>query len=342
MISVSKKYSEEERSRLRDDYLVSRKGDLTSYAGMIGEGFSSTIDRLAQIIGDAHEPSLGAYKERLLMKTIKDFLPKRYEVGTGFVIFPGQRTLEVVKSCDVDLINLHSHTVSRQIDILVYDSSNYPPVFKDDDFVIVRPESVRSVIEVKGALDGNQINSFMDSLIDFGKKWVQCNSFYKEWCQPELKPPSIFVMNWRIAVDTGGRQKSDGKRLREEIVEQYKKNLQAADYCNGDFPTLNAAYIYNDCIVSRSLWTKENEIKLGYFTDRGKFVRYNDKGDAELGKDKTVSSLLAGIHVSLDTPFNQFFSEVDQSCTLGVFPHENGGLTEWLSGKDVNCFTAGR
>lgn len=77
---TKKYYSEEQKKQLREDYLVSRKGNLTTYAAMIGEGFSSTLHRLAQIIGGSHEPSLGSYKERLLMNVIKDFIPNRYEV----------------------------------------------------------------------------------------------------------------------------------------------------------------------------------------------------------------------------------------------------------------------
>ena len=59
----------------RQAYLDAKKGDLTSYAGMIGQEFSSKIDRLAHIIGRAHEPSVGEYKESLLRSCIEQFIP---------------------------------------------------------------------------------------------------------------------------------------------------------------------------------------------------------------------------------------------------------------------------
>lgn len=50
----------------REQYLDAEQGDLTRYAGMIGEGFASKIDRLPQIIGTSHELSVGEYKESIL------------------------------------------------------------------------------------------------------------------------------------------------------------------------------------------------------------------------------------------------------------------------------------
>jgi hypothetical protein len=40
-----------------------------------------------------------------------------------------------------------------EIDILIHDAFAYPPVFRVDDFVIVQPESVRGIIQVKRALE---------------------------------------------------------------------------------------------------------------------------------------------------------------------------------------------
>ncbi|MEH1835203.1 MAG: hypothetical protein V7L29_24895 [Nostoc sp.] len=82
------KYSDDEKQKNRHKYKQSFTGDLMSYAALMGESFTSKINSLAQIIRDAHYPSLGTYKERLLMSMIKQFIPKRYDVGTGFIIFP--------------------------------------------------------------------------------------------------------------------------------------------------------------------------------------------------------------------------------------------------------------
>lgn len=87
---MGKRLPPEEKEQLRRQYEAVRLVDLTSYTGMIGESFSSHIDRLSRIIRDAHEPSLGSYKERLLAEAIRSFIPKKYSVGTGFVLFPNR------------------------------------------------------------------------------------------------------------------------------------------------------------------------------------------------------------------------------------------------------------
>ena len=69
------KYSREERGRNQRQYLESRTGDLTSYAAATGDAFASRINLLAQLIRDSHHPSLGLYKERLLMKVILEHIP---------------------------------------------------------------------------------------------------------------------------------------------------------------------------------------------------------------------------------------------------------------------------
>jgi len=80
------KFSKEELKENRERYLQGRSGDLTRFAAMLGDSFESKIDWLAQLIGTAHDPSLGQYKENLLRAVIRDFIPKRYEVGTGNVL----------------------------------------------------------------------------------------------------------------------------------------------------------------------------------------------------------------------------------------------------------------
>ncbi|KUO72562.1 MAG: hypothetical protein APF81_13355 [Desulfosporosinus sp. BRH_c37] len=330
----STNFSEYSGPNLREEYLNTRRGDLTTYAGMIGEGFSSTLNRLAQLIGNAHEPSLGAYKERLLMNLIRDFVPKRYEVGTGFVLFPS----EYGKIPDENVPwNLHKYKVSKQLDIIVYDSFNYPIIFKDGDFVIVRPEAVCSIVEVKGALDTKQITSFMDLFIDFARKWVETDLYYRKNRLTPLGYPKLLVMNWLVAVDSKGKPRSNGRLLRKKIAEEYRKNISPEEIRSARYPLLRTAYIYNDCYVCSSLYSPDEEkTYAGYWTLRGKFIQYNDKtGEPILGPDKTVSDLLSEIQDSLDTPKNRIFSNVDQVGWPGDFPHRDDGFDACFTGADL-------
>jgi len=317
---------------LREKYLKTRRGDLTTYSGMIGDGFSTMLNRLSQLIGNAHEPSIGAYKERLLMRLIKDSVPKRYDVGTGFVLFPGERQFSG-KSPDEDgPWRLNGHKVSKQIDIIVYDSLNFPTVFKDGDFVIVRPESVRSIIEVKGSIDSKQITSFMELFIDFARKWAETDMYYRKNRLTPLCYPRLLVMNWMVSVDTKGRPRTNGQQLRRKITDAYRKKVKPEELRNGMFPLLRSAYIYDDCYVGSVLSVINDEDYAGYWTMRGKFIQYDDTtGGPLMGPDKTVSDLLAEIHMSLDTPQNSIFSHVDQCYWPTSFPHKYDGF-DW-------CFT---
>jgi hypothetical protein len=88
--------------------------------------------------------SLGIENESILREFLKSYVPKHYSIGHGF-IFKNHKE------------------VSRQCDIIIYDSSFFSPIFKQGDFVVVPPESVMSVIEVKTEISSG---NFLDAAID--------------------------------------------------------------------------------------------------------------------------------------------------------------------------------
>lgn len=79
----------------------------------------------------------GRYKEAVLKNIIKRFLPEKYIIGTGFVI-------KQVEEFD-------QHESSKQIDLIIYENSS-PVLFKEGDFVILTPDAVAGIIEVKANL----------------------------------------------------------------------------------------------------------------------------------------------------------------------------------------------
>ena len=319
----------------RKAYLRSQKGSLTSYASLLGDSFSHRIDLLSQVIEDVHHESLGRYKERLLSEVISDFLPRQYEVGTGFVVFPSGHVLHNPKGEYAGYyLNRREHQVSKQLDIIVYDATHFPVVFRDRDFVVLRPESVRAIVEVKGTLDDKQIKSAMSLFVDFSRKWRSCRNLYSQWHQPEIKKnPALFLMGFQVGVDKRGRKRMNGKRLRKKIVAHYLDSVSKSELSG--FPILGSAFIYNDCEVTSLYWQENDVFDFGYATFRGKFVRYTDDGEPELIGDKTIASLLAQIHVCLETPFNQFFSYQDQENRVDIFPHKYQGFERWMSDEEA-------
>ena len=80
-----------------------------------------------------HWPSDGHSKESILRQVLRRHLPASVSLGTGFVV--------------------NYFEPSGEIDILITDDT-MPTLFRDGELVIVAPESVRAIIEVKTSLSG--------------------------------------------------------------------------------------------------------------------------------------------------------------------------------------------
>ena len=327
------KYTEEEKVTNRERYELSRTGDLTSYAALIGESFQHRVNLLAHVIKDVHEPSLGRYKERLLMKTISEFLPTRFSVASGFVLFPTEQQLAKSVTPGFDHLNKAEHNVSKQCDIIVYDSNDYPTIFKDDDFVVVRPESVRAIVEVKGALRPAEITSALDHFLDFGAKWRDCNEFYVKRGERALPEPGLFLMGWQPAVNKDGTPHTDGERLRKLIAGKYKKLPKKSLH---RLPVLRSAYIYNDCSVEDIYNFDVSPPAYGFMTMNGKFIRKNKAGKFVEKGDRTVAALLAGVHTATNASFNRFLAARSDTARLDICPHKHFGFDKWLSGDEMD------
>lgn len=96
----------------------------------------------------------GRYKEAVLKNMIQRFLPEKYIIATGFVIKPTNARGE--------------HKPSKQIDLLIYDNES-PVIFKEGDFVILTPDGVRAIIEVKANLQNQNVTQVVNQANANGK-----------------------------------------------------------------------------------------------------------------------------------------------------------------------------
>ena len=103
--------------------------NVVEYQQSIAAEFKALKDRVRYFIEDAHWGEDGRYKEIILSNFLKTVLPNNVEVGTGFV-----------RNNDGQL--------TSQIDIIIY-NKDYPVLFRHGDFVVLMPESVLGIIEVK-------------------------------------------------------------------------------------------------------------------------------------------------------------------------------------------------
>lgn len=109
--------------------------DVVRYQQSIAAEFDAQKDRVRFFIGDKHWGEDGRYKEILLGDFLKSILPANVTVGTGFV-----------RNARNELTN--------QIDLIVY-KKDYPCLFQKGDFVVLMPESVLGIIEVKSVASAN-------------------------------------------------------------------------------------------------------------------------------------------------------------------------------------------
>lgn len=110
--------------------------DLKWYYETLSKEIFSKYNRLRKLVN--HYGEDWKYKEVIIKKMIQTFLPEEYWIGTGFV---ATRWLSLE----------NNYSVSSQIDLIIYKKS-YPFLFKEEDFVIVIPNAVRGIIEVKSNL----------------------------------------------------------------------------------------------------------------------------------------------------------------------------------------------
>lgn len=112
-----------------------RGSNYLSYHKSITAEFKAVQDRIRYFVDDAHWGEDGSFKEILLINHLKKVLPSNVSVGTGFV--------------------RNGRELTSQIDIIIYNNS-IPTLFSEGDFVIVLPESVLGIIEVKSKLNADE------------------------------------------------------------------------------------------------------------------------------------------------------------------------------------------
>lgn len=110
------------------------------------ESFRAQRDHVHHLLGGRHNYSSGAFREGLLRSFLSSVLPKSISVDSGFIY------------------GFDQVPNSRQIDILIWDSSHHSAVFRAGDFVIVSPESVIAALSVKSKLDSAQLREALENL----------------------------------------------------------------------------------------------------------------------------------------------------------------------------------
>jgi len=314
------------------------RADLTGYAALFGESLTAKVDLLGRLLGDSHYPSLGQYKERLLADAIRDFLPRTVEVGTGFVMFPHADTDPPGGGESHDPLNQSAFSMSPQCDILIYDVAKHPAIFRDRDFVIIRPEAVRAVIEVKGSLSRREVSSALISFHDFAVKWRTTQLFYREMYVPLTPKPPLIVMAWSISTDAAGRPRITPAAVCRMIARFYADNV-SLDEIDG-YPLLQQFLIHNEAQIIGSVQVDQAAQGFvdhyGWSAWDGCFIRASRDGGLIRDKDRTIAQLLALLHIVIaEEDFNRFFSYQDEVRNQTAIPYRYATMARAWSNLDV-------
>lgn len=111
--------------------------------------------------GAEHKGEDGRFVEDLLREYLTRYLPNGLEVLTGFILRPAVKTGKTGKERKT---KTDSH--STQLDIIVFDSANYPVFQRFGNSVIVPPEGVVGIISVKKHLNDGDIKKECEALFN--------------------------------------------------------------------------------------------------------------------------------------------------------------------------------
>jgi hypothetical protein len=117
---------------------------MEQYYHLISEVLLNRLGQIRQFI-KKHNPTIGLLTESVLREFLKEHLPKKVSVEQGF-------------------IQSLTGEISKQCDILIYDSQNYAPFYRINDVVIIPEAAVIAVIEVKTVM--NKV-IFKDTVVYF-------------------------------------------------------------------------------------------------------------------------------------------------------------------------------
>ncbi|MGO7401994.1 hypothetical protein ELI49_30950 (plasmid) [Rhizobium ruizarguesonis] len=131
--------------RTKTDFLLGlsangkQKERQRSFAASFAHELTTQAERIAGLV--SHRLTVGTYREELLRELLQRHIPQRFRAATGFIL-----------------------GIEQQLDIIIYDAIDHAPIFQTGNLVVVPPESVRAIIEVKSSLTPAFLRDALDHL----------------------------------------------------------------------------------------------------------------------------------------------------------------------------------
>ncbi|QFU05121.1 hypothetical protein FIU82_08830 [Pseudoalteromonas sp. THAF3] len=223
--------------------------------------------------GAAHTGEDGRFVEDLLSEYLKKFLPNGIEVLTGFILRPAVKTGGSGKKRKSD-----TDEHSSQLDIIVYDSQNFPIFQRFGNSVIVPPEGVIGIISVKKHLNDGDIEKECKALYQAAKL---CRSLESLGSKTSVRGPFLSLVS----------MKSKIKKADPDTIEWIFRRMQSV-YSVGERPKYDYLVNYIGSLSDFSIHKKKSKLERGELS--AKYIAFNHtENELHLGLQYLLSGLLS-------------------------------------------------
>lgn len=226
--------------------------------------------------GSAHSGEEGRFIEYLIRDFLNKHLPSQLEAFTGFIHRPATKTGNNNRTRRRKENDKHS----AQIDIIVFDKSNYPIFERFQEFVIVPPEGVVGLVSVKKALRTGEIDSELESLF---KAVGLCSHTNQNG--ENVRGPSTTILSFKNVLSP---KSTFDKRVEAIYTRIKKKQVDLTfDQCVGQILTLD-----NFCIFKKRPNSEEK------FNDEAEYVAFklDEESDFHFPLQFLLTSILSAYY----------------------------------------------
>jgi hypothetical protein len=194
-----------------------------AFFGSLSDGFTGRVDRLVHLIGRKHWPSVGVSRETLLRDFLREYLPRRYCVSTGFILFEDPRAAKKARRDSL-------LSPSPQIDVLVWDHQEYGPHFVSGDFVVLPPGAVELAIMVKSTLGTVELRDDVAKLLSVSRSY---DVLRKISAYEDVPTPGLLLFAWterRLKNAVALQPQTIASRLRDLVLDHEASEGRAYSY----------------------------------------------------------------------------------------------------------------
>ncbi|TMP28597.1 hypothetical protein CWB99_10470 [Pseudoalteromonas rubra] len=240
--------------------------------------------------GAAHKGEDGRFVEDLLSEYLKKFLPNGIEILTGFILRPAVKTGGSGKKRKPD-----QDEHSSQLDIIIYDSMNFPVFQRFGDSVVVPPEGVVGIISVKKHLNDGDIVRECEALYQAAKL---CRSLESTRGKSSVRGPFLSLVS----------MKSNIKKVNSETLEWIFERMQTV-YSSGERPKYDHLINYIGSLHDFSIHKKKPKPK----------SKSGDLYAEYIGYSHTQEELHLGLQYILSGILSVYYDETRRNITRPGF-----------------------